>query len=145
MASILLFATAEDVTSWPGYANPAGVSVDALLRSASLRVAEATKTAIYDVDDLGAPTDTDLVDALRDATCAQAAALAVNGVNPAGGVAGASGAVQATSIGSASVQYAVAGNAGATRQALLTQLSDEAAMILRNAGLIGAAPGLAWG
>lgn len=145
MAAILLFATADQLTSWAGYSNPQSISVDALLRSASLRVAEAVKTAIYDVDDLGAPTDADLVDAMRDATCAQAAAMAANGVNPAGGVAGASGAVQASSIGSASVQYAVASNAGSTRQALLTQLTDEAAMILSNAGLIGVPPTLAWG
>lgn len=145
MASILLFATAAQLTAWPGYTNPANVSVDALLRAASLRVAEATKTAFYDVDSLGAPTDADLIDAMRDATCAQAAALAANRIDPAGGVAGASGAVQASSIGSASVQYAVASNAGSTRQALLTTLTDEAAMILRNAGLLGGAPGLAWG
>ncbi len=140
-----LYATSDDLTAWAGFSNPQSINLDALLRTASLRVREATYAAIYDVDDNGAATGQTEIDALRDATCAHATAMAVNGINPAGGVAGASGAVQATSIGSASVQYAVASDAADQRQALMTGLSTEAEMILREAGLIGTAPFLAWG
>jgi hypothetical protein len=145
VATIQLFATTTDLTAWPGFANPASIDLDALVRAASLIVGQATVSAVYDVDDDGVATGTDEIDALRDATCAQAAALAANSVNPTAGVAGASGAVQASSIGSASVQYAVAADAGAQRQALLTQLTGEAAMILRGAGLTGGQPYLSWG
>ncbi len=135
MATILVYATEADLATWTGAATPSNAS--ALLRSASLLVRQATGSATYDYDDDGAPTDADVIDAMRDATCAQAAALAANGIDPAAGVAGASGAVQASSIGSASVTYAVSSDAAGRRQALLTTLTTEAEMILRDAGLLG--------
>ncbi len=143
MATIYVYATTDDLATWTGSAPPA--NGEQLLRSASLLVRRNTVAAVYDVDEDGAPTDADVIDALSQATCAQAAAMAAAGIDPLAGVAGASAAVQATSIGSASVQYAVAADASARRQALLEQLTEEAAMILRDAGLLNGPIEMAWG
>jgi hypothetical protein len=138
VATILVYATSSDLATWTGSAAP--TNADALLRTASMLVRRQTRTAVYDVDTAGAPTDADTLAAFNQATCAQAAAMAANNVDPAAGVAGASGAVQSTSIGTASITYAVAGDAAASRQALLTELCSEAAMILDDAGLLGQLP-----
>jgi hypothetical protein len=84
----------------------------------------------------GVPTDQDAIDAFRDATCAQAAAMAANGVDPLAGPAGTGGAVQQSAIGSANVTYAVAANTAELRQQLLTRLTSEAEMILAEAGAL---------
>lgn len=69
------FATTEDLTAW--YAAGSGDtpvnSPEHLLRLASAHINRATRLAVYDIDDTtGMPTVTALIDALRDATCAQA-------------------------------------------------------------------------
>lgn len=138
MASILIYATASDLAAWTGSAAPAN-SV-ALLRSASLTVRRGTLSAVYLVDSDGAPTNTDDLDAFRDATCAQAAALAANGIDPAAGPGGDLGMIQSTSIGSASVTFASDSATAGLRRSLLTDLCPEAAEILSSAGLTGQAP-----
>jgi hypothetical protein len=45
--------------------------LDRLLEQASTVIDDNTRTAIYDVDDDDLPTDTDVIAAFRDATCAQ--------------------------------------------------------------------------
>ncbi len=136
MASILLYADADDYAAWPG-PTPTVSTVAALLRSASLAVRRNTMTAVYAVDDDGLPTDTDDIDAMRDATCAQASALAANSIDPAAGPGGDLGMVQATSIGSASISFVTDSATAGLRRSLLTDLCPEAFEILSNAGLTG--------
>ena len=133
MAAILIYATSDDLTDWTGTTAPDNAT--ALLRTASLIVRRATMTATYAVDETGAPTDADILDAFRDATCAQAAALAANDVDPAGAAAGASGEIASSSIGSASISFATDASTSALTRSLLSDLTDEAAMILSRAGL----------
>lgn len=136
MASILAYATAADLAAWTGATAPSNATT--LLRTASLIVRRVTRTAVYATDTTGLPTDTDTIDAFRDATCAQAAAMDANGVDPLAGQAGASQEVASTSIGSASVSF-VAGS-GSAAAALLSDLCAEAAMILGEAGLLNNQP-----
>ncbi len=135
MAAILTYATSDDLATWTGATAPSNAS--ALLRTSSLIVRRATMTATYATDEPGLPTDADVVDALRDATCAQAAALAANDVDPAGAAAGAAGEIASSSIGSASVSFATDADTSALTRSLLSDLTSEAAMILGNAGLLG--------
>lgn len=137
MASILIYADADDLATWTGSAAPSNAT--ALLRSASLTIRRNTMTAVYAVDELGVPTDTDDIDAMRDATCAQAAALAANDIDPAAGPGGDLGMVASTSIGSASISFASDSATAGLRRSLLTDLCPEAAEILANAGLTGQA------
>lgn len=140
---VLLYANASDLAAWSGAVVPS--NVDQLLRSASLLVRRATVTAFYEVTPAGLPSDDDVAEAMRDATCAQAGHWAALGIDPAGGAAGAASAPvpQSSSIGGASVTYGSAAEAGSARMAAASNLCDEAAQLLVNAGL-GGHPG-AWG
>jgi len=133
MATILVYATSGDLATWTGTTAPDNATT--LLRTASLIVRKATKTAVYATDDTGAPTDADTIDAFRDATCAQAAAMDANGVDPLAGQAGASQEIASTSIGSASISFAN-GSANTSAADLLSDLCAEAAMILGEADLL---------
>lgn len=133
---MLIYATSAELATWTGVDAPANAT--ALLRSASILVRRATLTAIYDVDEATSlPTDTDLVAALRDATCSQVGTWIALAIDPATGAAAAAGkVVSAKSIGSGSVTYAVTNTAQALADAA-TSLSGEALMILADAGLTG--------
>lgn len=67
-----VYATAGDLTAWLGMYPP--VNSDTLLARASGDVDEALTAARYEVDGDELPTDAVVVDALRDAVCAQVAA-----------------------------------------------------------------------
>lgn len=131
---MLVYATPEQLAAWTDTASPANAAQ--LLRSASLLITDAIANAVYDVDGTGLPTDSDKVDALSDATCAQAAAWAALGIDPAAGPAGVTGAVQSSSIAGGSVSYAVSSTAGDDRAAAAARLTGEALLILRQAGLL---------
>lgn len=143
MASLPVYADSGDLATWTDSVAPTDAT--ALLRTASLLVGQATVSAQYDVDDDGNATDADVIDALRDATCAHAAALSANGITPAAGPAGVTGPVSASGIGSGSVTFAAPANAAGLAQGLLTELAPEAAMILYQAGLFGQGPTSAQG
>ncbi len=143
MASLPSYATSGDLATWLDSVAPANAT--ALLRTSSLLVTQAARSAVYDVDDDGNATDQDVIDALRDATCAHAAALSENGITPAAGPAGVTGPVQASGIGSGSVTFAAPANAAGLAQDLLTSLAPEAAMILYQAGLLNQGPTSAQG
>lgn len=130
------YADVPAYVAWTGSEAPANIL--SLLRSASILVRAATVTACYETDDDGYPTDAVLVEAMRDAACSHAAALAAAGVDPAS--AGAVSAIASTSIGGASITYADAG-AFTARQRLATTLCPEALRILHDAGLHGGPPG----
>lgn len=63
------YATASDLTAWTGTAAPD--DADRKLKRASEIIDAALLTAYYATDNTGAATDTVIVAALRDATCAQ--------------------------------------------------------------------------
>lgn len=143
MASLPVYATSGELATWTNSVAPTDAA--ALLRTASILVSQATLSAVYAVDDDGNATDQDVIDALRDATCAHAAALSANGIAPAAGPAGVTGPVSASGIGSGSVTFAAPANAAGLAQSLLTELAPEAAMILFQAGLFNQVPTSAQG
>ncbi|HEY9409329.1 MAG TPA: hypothetical protein VIQ30_22650 [Pseudonocardia sp.] len=133
---MLVYATTDDLTTWTGEAAPANAAI--LLRSASGLIGEQTSLALYDVDAAGLPTDPAVVEAFRDATCAQAAAWAALGVDPVKGPAGVTPAVVGKQLGTAQLQYAAP--ATDARAAVTTQLVDDARRILTQAGLLSLFP-----
>lgn len=66
-----MYATADDVIDWLGDYPPA--NVDTLITRASLVVDELLIGVCYAVDIDSLPTDATVIDALRDAVCAQIA------------------------------------------------------------------------
>lgn len=132
---VLIYATASDLATWTGQPAPDNAAV--LLRSASMAVRAATRTAIYTTSPSGLPSDADVAEAFRDATCEQAGQLTANDIDPAAGAAGAGGGISASSIGSASVTYATPANDAALRQQLAAgQLCASAVQILLDAGVL---------
>lgn len=134
---MLIYATTAELADYTGKPAPAdGVQ---LLRFASMLVRRSTSQAIYATDPDGFPTDTAMLDAFRDATCAQANAWSVNNIDPAAGGAGVTGTVVKKSLGSASVDYSTDAGASSERTRLASGgLAFEAYLILQNAGLISA-------
>jgi len=126
-----VYATSSDYVTYTGDEPPA--KIDALLRRASAQVESHIRLAVYDVDDEGYPTDVDVADALRDATCAYAAYW-----NDTGDITGAEAVAGPVKIGSVQLGGTATGGAS-SRNVADTRRSDEAITILRNAGLITSA------
>lgn len=140
-------ASTADYTTWSSGTAPA--NIDAILRSCTVLVLNATKMDLYAVDPTtGLATDTTTSDALRDATCIQAQAWVRLGIDPStGGVMETSKIARSKKIGSASIEYSDA-EVQATVQArkdAFTGLVPEALQFLRARGLAGFAPRAAWG
>jgi hypothetical protein len=114
-------------------------SATELLREASRLVRRATILDIYEVDPAGKPTDPNVIEAFRDATCRQAAEWDRNDVDPVAGEAGVEPLETATSIAGASVSYDVS-VATLARAKLSTALCAAALDILRDAQLASGAP-----
>jgi hypothetical protein len=134
--AILVYATSAELAIWTGASAPSNAV--ALLRTASILVRRATRSAVYSTGSDGAPDDDDLADVFSDATCAHAAAMAAAVVDPL--AAGTETVVASSSIGSASVSTLASPGAEAARLSLSTTLCPEATAILDDAGLIGQAP-----
>lgn len=117
----------------PAVPDKAGV----LLRRASSLVAEATKAALYRVDELGVALNPLYRAAFAEATCAQASAWSTNGIDPTAGRAGAKAAIASKSLGGASVQYASYAADAEARSDLASGdvLISEAIRVLDAAGL----------
>jgi len=126
----LVYATADDLTTFLGEAAPA--NADRLLKGASNLVRTATRAALYDVTSAGLPSDPDVAEAFRDAACAQAAEWIDKGVDPGAGTAPA--APQSSGIGGATVNWGAPG--GLTPEQTLTQLIPDARWYLEAAGLV---------
>ena len=129
---MLTYATSEQLATW--LREDAPVGAPELLRSASILVRRATLTARYAVED-GMPTDELVRAAFADATCSQAGTWLALEIDPAKGTADAGKTVSAKSIGSASVQYAVYATTAQARADAAVSLSQEAWLILADAGL----------
>lgn len=131
---MLIYATPTDLSTWTGTAAPTNAT--ALLRAASLMVADATVTAYYDADTTELPTDAKVLAALNQATVIQAAAWAVMGIDPTlGGVFTSKVAVN-KHIGTASITYADAAPATAARVDATVDLVPDAVRVLRAANLL---------
>lgn len=129
---MLVYATPSELSTWMG--EPASDNAIPLLRAASVLVADATKSDIYDVAANGKPKDDDLLEALRDAACAQAEMWSAAGLDPIKGPGGQKQRLTTSSIDGASLGFDAYLTEPA-RQAALTGLCDRALLILRNAGL----------
>lgn len=135
---MLLYATTADLAEFTS--EPAPANADRLLKGASALVRIATRTALYDTDSTGLPTDPDIVEAMRDATCAHAAEWARRGIDPASGVTPA--VPKSSSIGPASVNWGTTG--GLSDEDTLVQLVPDASWYLDAAGLLNGTP-VVWG
>ena len=124
-----MLATPTQLATWSGVTAPANAAQ--LLRSAEFLVLRATLTARYDAEDPAA------LAALADATCSQVTTWMALAVDPAKGAADPGSTVSAKSLGSGSVQYAVSPAAAQARANAATSLSQEALLILAQAGLVG--------
>lgn len=136
-----VYATPANLTGEPWNVQLTPESATALLRYAGILVRSATKTAVYEVDEVtGLPTDATLADALRDATCQQVVSWLAVGIDPEKGAAQDVAVVAGKSLGPASIQYADAADAAIARARAARGLSFEAGMYLSTAGLLGGAP-----
>lgn len=135
---MLVYATADDLATFTGQDAPA--NADRLLKGASALVRVATRAALYDTTTEGLPSDTDIAEAFRDATSAQAAEWARRGIDPASGITPAK--PQSSGIGGASVNWGTTG--GMSDEDTLAQLIPDALWYLDAAGLLSGQP-LVWG
>ena len=133
----LVYAAPGDLAAWTGSAAPANATQ--LLRSASLLVRDATASAFYAADATGLPTDPGTLQAFKDATTAQAAFWAANGIDPAAGALPSAGVLRGKKIGSASLDYDTSATVSAAvlqaRLDSVESLVPEAVRILRGAGV----------
>jgi hypothetical protein len=128
------YATQDNLASWIDGDLPANAK--AILRSAAYAVREATETAYYAADPTtGLPTDAGVAQAFQDATCAQAAAMIQQNVDPLMGGGSDAQVESAISIGSAHIVYADAALSAESRAQLLGGLCLEASRILRQSGI----------
>lgn len=120
----------EDADGDPIPSPVADRKLDALLRRAANQVDSHIRGAVYETDEDGYPTEQHIADALRDATCAYAAYW--DDTDDISGGAAIAGPVK---IGSVAIGGTATGGAS-SRSATDTRISDEAIIILRNAGLL---------
>jgi hypothetical protein len=100
------------------------------LTLASALVRDATRTAVYDTEPSGAPSDSDVADAFTNATCAQVAAWMDLGVDPTTGPGGVDpGVVESSGIGGATVKWSSSAQATA-KAATVDELVPEAMLYL---------------
>lgn len=126
------YADASDVSAWTGQPEPDGVTQ--LVRSASVLVESACRADLYDTDPAGLPVDPDVVEAMRDAVCAQVALWVSAGIDPVAGAAGVEASVTSSRILDGQVSFDGA-TTDRTKRSAARMLCREAYLILRNAGL----------
>lgn len=133
---MLLYADVADLAGW---VDEVPDDVETYIRLASGKVRTATRSARYDVGPNGLPSDPDVIEAMRDATCAQAALWISAKINPAeAGISDDGGTVAAKSMGGRSVTYSATSQSVAQARSLAaTELCQEARDILTAAGLTG--------
>ena len=134
-----MLASTADLATWTGVAAPATAA--ATLRSCTTLVLDATEAAYYDVDKAtGLAADAQILAAMRDATCIQAAAWIALGINPLTGGIDSGGVKKSKKIGSASFEIAGAENTAASKAYAVNHLVPEAYRKLQQNNLIGDGP-----
>lgn len=132
-------ASPSDYQTWTGVAGPANIAQ--VLRSCSSLVLDATEGAFYDVDVLtGLATNTLVKNAMRDATCIQAAAWVALGIEPLTGGVITSSVKKSKKIATAQIEYADTVEAVAARKAAYEALVPDAARKLQQRNLLGNKP-----
>ncbi|MDV6309910.1 head-tail connector protein [Gordonia amicalis] len=132
---MLLYATTADVTTWVG--EDPDVDVTPMIRKASILVGNACRNDLYDVDGAGKPSNPDLVEAMRDAVCAQVEFWVAAGVNPAKGAGSLALVKTEMTVDGATVKYDTTGVVAAAQEAAasIDSLTGDALAVLRAAGL----------
>lgn len=130
-----VFAEPSDLTGSPWHLALAEPPARSLLRRASIVIEGLTVAARYDVDEDGYPTDLDVTEALREATCAQAVWF-----DETGDPSGAEGRWQSLSLGTAALTKTGAGTSAGAVSVAETRISPEATTILATAGLFAGVP-----
>ncbi|WP_063023826.1 hypothetical protein [Nocardia niwae] len=136
---MLTYAVPDDLMDGWLAEEPDAAEAERDIRYASILVRKATRLDIYEVDPAGLPTEPDVIEAMRDATCAQVAEWQEAGINPAAGSVGRVVAIKSESADGGSVTYAD-GPSAAEIKASLSQLCSAGLDILRNAGLASTRP-----
>jgi len=128
---VLVYAEASDLAEAPWSLDPAPDNADRLIARASQLVRAATRSAIYDVDAAGKPSDEDVLAGFRDAVCAQVATWVSSDIDPT--LVATSSRVEASkSLGPRSVTYADAAQTAEQRARAASGLTDEAYGYLRD-------------
>lgn len=123
----LTYATKADLETFTGEATTlSDAQAGRYITLASALVRRATRAAVYDTDATGAPSDTDVADAFRDAVCAQVAYWETHDIDPTMGRAGVKGPVTSSSIGSGQVTRQLPATAAEDQAASVDQLIPEA-------------------
>lgn len=130
------FATSDDYVAYTGGTVLVPDDLDLQLRDATRLVRRAVRNAFYAVDTDGNATDEKVIDALRDATCAQVQAWVRLKIDRTAGGVVTAGTVTSKSIGSASVSYGDANAAAAARTDAVNELVPAAWDILHEARLL---------
>jgi hypothetical protein len=136
---VLVYAAPDDLADGWLTTLPDNTTATRLIRFASNLVREATRNDLYDTYPSGLPIDLDIADAMRDATCAQAAMWFLAGINPAAGSVGREIGIASQTADGGSVTYSDP-ITGEEVEGSLSRLSSAAIQILRNAGLASARP-----
>lgn len=136
---MLVYAAPDDLADGWLTELPDNPTALLLIRYASNLVREATRNDLYDTYSSGLPVDLDIAEAMRDATCAQAAMWHLAGINPAAGSVGRELAIQSQTADGGSVTYGDTIKAEEVEHSL-SRLSKAALTILRNAGLASTRP-----
>lgn len=136
MAGILLYVTNTDVQNWMG-STPANVA--SLIRQASLMIREATRFCWYATDPVTLfPTDANILQAFKDACCAQIEFWVANNLDPVA-ILNPGNAVATKKIGTAEIQYQNQGSGSVAgyerRVAAANTLCDQALRILSDSNL----------
>jgi len=127
-----VYATPAELADWLGVVDPpAGATV--ALRDASLSIDGLLIGAVYAVDGNGRPTEQKVIDALRDAVCAQAQFKPKGSNTPAEP----GGKLASVKVDKVSKTYATSPTTGAVVE---ETYSSQAVSILRVEGLIPAHP-----
>lgn len=128
---VLVYAEAADLSASPWMLSSPPDNAARLIASASNLVRTATRSAVYDVDPAGKPSDTEVLAGFRDAVCAQVTTWIAADIDPTQAGAGASKVVAARGMGPRSVQYATYERDAAQRQWITGHLTDEALAYLQ--------------
>ncbi|MET8430158.1 hypothetical protein [Nocardia sp. NPDC004860] len=135
---MLVYAEPDDLADWLTDL-PDTATANRLIRYASQLVRNTTRCDLYDTYPSGLPIDLDIAEAMKNATCAQAAQWHLAGIDPTAGSVGRAVAIKSQTADGGSVTYADAPSAEEISRALST-LAPAALVILRNAGLASTRP-----
>ncbi|WP_068059385.1 hypothetical protein [Nocardia xishanensis] len=137
---MLTYAVPDDLADgWIIGDLPDDATANVLIRYASQLVRKATRLDLYEVDPAGLPTEPDVIEAMRDATCVHVAMWHTAGINPAGGAVGREVAIKSQTADGGSTTYMDAPSAEEIQRSL-EYLCAAGIDILRNAGLASTRP-----